>query len=62
MRLAEITLAAELAFGDREKSNRWLNKPNRLLGGKKPIELAQTASGAALVRRLLGTIEFGGVA
>ena len=61
-RLAEIREAAEQAFGDPEKAKRWLRKANRLLDGKKPIELVATASGTALVYRVLGAIEYGGLA
>jgi putative toxin-antitoxin system antitoxin component (TIGR02293 family) len=62
MRLANVTLEAAQAFGNLDKAMRWLRKPNRVLGGDHPIELIATEPGAALVRRALGTIEYGGVA
>lgn len=62
IRLAHITLQAENAFHDIDKAMRWLRKPNRVLRGEKPIDLIATEPGAALVRRALGTIEYGGVA
>jgi putative toxin-antitoxin system antitoxin component (TIGR02293 family) len=62
MRLAQIALEAAQAFGDRDKALRWLRKPNRLLGGEKPMELITTEPGTILVRRALGMVEYGGVA
>lgn len=61
MRLANITLEAAQAFGDLEKAMRWLRKPNRVLGLEKPLELIATEPGVALVRRTIGTIEYGGL-
>ena len=61
MRFAEATRMATNAFGDLEKATRWLRKPNRALGGEKPIDLLTTACGAALVRQLLGNVEYGGI-
>jgi putative toxin-antitoxin system antitoxin component (TIGR02293 family) len=61
MRLANITLEAAQAFGDLEKAMRWLRKPNRVLGLEKPLDLIATEPGVALVRRALGTIEYGGL-
>jgi len=62
MRLAQITLESARAFGALDKAMRWLRKPNRVLGGEKPLDLIATEPGAVLVRRVLGTIEYGGVA
>jgi len=61
MRLVEATRAATRAFGDPKKAVRWLRKPNRVLGGEKPIDQLTTARGAAVVRQLLGNIECGGI-
>ena len=61
-RLAQITLETAQAFGALDKAMRWLRKANRVLGGEKPLDLIATEPGAALVRRVLGTIEYGGVA
>jgi len=62
MRLADGTLDAVAAFGDREKAVRWLSKPNRTLGGRKPLDLLATPDDAALFRQLLGNVAYGGVA
>ncbi|MEA2785253.1 MAG: hypothetical protein QOF71_1357 [Candidatus Eremiobacteraeota bacterium] len=61
-RIAAGTREAVQAFGDLEKAARWLRKPNGALGGAKPIELLATAHGTALVRQILGIIEYGGIA
>ena len=60
--LAQVTLDAERAFGDRERALRWLQKPNRILGGEKPLDLIATTDGIGLVRYALGFVEYGGVA
>ncbi len=60
--LAQVTLEAERAFGDRAKAMRWLRKPNRILGGETPLDLIATAAGIARVRYALGLVEYGGVA
>ncbi|MBV8369054.1 MAG: DUF2384 domain-containing protein [Candidatus Eremiobacteraeota bacterium] len=62
MRLAQVTLEAARAFGALDKAMRWLRKANRVLGGERPLDLIATEPGTALVRRVLGTIEYGGVA
>ncbi len=62
MRLAQITLEAAQAFGALDLAMRWLRKANRVLGGAKPLDLIATEPGTVLVRRVLGTIEYGGLA
>lgn len=62
VRLAQLTIEAAHAFGDLDKAMRWLRKPNRLLGGEKPLELIATEPGTAMVRTALGAVEYGGVA
>jgi putative toxin-antitoxin system antitoxin component (TIGR02293 family) len=62
VRLAQITRHADRAFGDLQKALRWMRKSNRAMAGQKPIDLIATEPGAALVRQVLGTIEYGGVA
>lgn len=54
------TVAKGLAvFEDRDKFNRWLQKENRALKGKKPFELLHTPTGIKLVNQILGRIEEG---
>ena len=62
MRLLRIVAEAVDAIGDREKALRWLRKPNRALGGKKPLEVIATERGTAMVRQSLAAIAYGGVA
>jgi putative toxin-antitoxin system antitoxin component (TIGR02293 family) len=58
MRLAEIAAWAAEIFGE-EGARRWLEEPNRALGGSSPIALLDTDVGAELVRDVLGRIEHG---
>ncbi len=53
-----ISLANE-TLGSREKSHRWLRKPNKALGGIAPLELLDTDGGARLVEQVLGRIAYG---
>lgn len=46
-------------FEDRDKFNRWLQKENKALKGKKPFELLSTPTGIKLVNQILGRIEEG---
>jgi putative toxin-antitoxin system antitoxin component (TIGR02293 family) len=59
LRLARIATQADRVFGDREKSARWLRKPNRAAGQQAPIVLLETETGAKLVEDLLVRIEYG---
>ncbi len=61
VRLAQIVVDAAQAFGDVDKAFAWLRKPNRVMGGERPIDLIATEPGAALVRQGLGVIEYGGL-
>lgn len=46
-------------FEDRDKFNRWLQKENRALKGKKPFELLNTPTGIKLVNQILVRMEEG---
>jgi putative toxin-antitoxin system antitoxin component (TIGR02293 family) len=46
-------------FEDSNKLKRWLQKENRALSGRKPIELLNTPTGINMVNRVLGRIEEG---
>ncbi len=46
-------------FEDRDKFNRWLQKENRALKGKKPFELLNTPTGIKLVNQILVRLEEG---
>jgi putative toxin-antitoxin system antitoxin component (TIGR02293 family) len=58
-RLARLLVRAEEALGDLEKSRRWLTRPNRSLGGNRPLTLLDSDAGALAVERVLGRIEHG---
>lgn len=58
-RLARLIVRAEKAFGDDDKAHRWLAKPNRALGGARPLALLDSDAGALTVERILGRIEHG---
>ncbi len=58
-RLARVYSAAETVFGSPENAKRWMNKPNRALGGLTPIKALETDIGAAEVVNVLGRIEYG---
>ena len=62
MRLMRITVEANEAFGDPAKAMAWMRRPNSALLGKTPLDMIVTEAGAALVRRSLGVIAYGGVA
>lgn len=59
MRLTHVHELAVDVFGSNEKAKRWLKKPARGLGGRIPIEYADTYIGANEVIKLLGRIDHG---
>ena len=58
-RLARLVVRAEEALGDPGKAHRWLTRPNRALGGHRPLTLLDSDAGARMVERILGRIEHG---
>ena len=58
-RLVRLLVRAEAALGDTEKAHRWLSRPNRALGGQRPLTLLDSDAGALAVERVLGRIEHG---
>jgi putative toxin-antitoxin system antitoxin component (TIGR02293 family) len=61
MRVADIIRMAEGSFGGREAATRWLKTANRGLGGATPLSMLDTEPGAGEVRRILSSIDYGGV-
>jgi putative toxin-antitoxin system antitoxin component (TIGR02293 family) len=61
VRVAEFTRIAEESFGGREAARRWLKTANLALGGATPLSMLDTEPGAAEVRRILASINYGGV-
>jgi putative toxin-antitoxin system antitoxin component (TIGR02293 family) len=62
VRLTRIQAIAEDVFGDVEKANRWLREALGILGGKPPLEVARTDSGARVVEQILAKIDWGAAA
>ena len=61
MRVADITRMAEDTFGGREPATTWLKSTNRALAGVTPLSMLDTEPGAGEVRRVLSSINHGGV-
>ena len=59
LRLTQVYEMAADVFGGSEKARRWLKKPARGLGGRIPLEYADTYIGANEVIKLLGRIDHG---
>lgn len=59
LRLAQVYDMALDVFGSQKKAETWLKKPARGLGGKVPLEYADTDLGAHEVINLLGRIDHG---
>lgn len=60
MRVADVTRMAQETFGGREAAARWLKTPNLALRGAAPLSMLDTEPGAAEVRRVLSSIDYGG--
>ena len=60
-RLARIVVLAKHYLGDAEAASRWLQRPNRALGGDSPLDLLDTELGARAVENVLGRIAYGGI-
>lgn len=59
VRLARIAALAEEVLGDADKAGRWLQKPNRALGGQVPLGQLGTELGGRQVEDVLGRIAHG---
>jgi putative toxin-antitoxin system antitoxin component (TIGR02293 family) len=60
LRLAKLFDKATQVFGNKESvAAGWFKKPARGLGGRTPLEMAQTEIGASEVQALLTRIEHG---
>lgn len=49
----------EMVGGDQETARAWFKHPKRALGGKTPLEFADTELGAREVEDLLGRLKHG---
>lgn len=59
VRVARIAGLAEQVFGDRESAWAWLGRAKRQFGGRSPLQLLATETGAKLVEELLYRIDDG---
>jgi len=57
--IAKVVQHAWQVFRDEAKVKRWMNRENRALNNKKPVELFDTLSGIVMVDDILGRIEEG---
>lgn len=57
--IAETLAKGLTVFEDPAKLRRWLQKENRALEGKKPIDFLTIPTGIKMINRLLGRIEEG---
>lgn len=58
----EIRTMATRTFGDEQKAEAWLRGPLAELNGVSPLDVAATEQGAALIKTILGKIEWGAAA
>jgi putative toxin-antitoxin system antitoxin component (TIGR02293 family) len=56
---ASIEALACDVLGGRDKASRWLDTPNKALGGRKPLDLLDTELGVREVEEILGRIDCG---
>jgi putative toxin-antitoxin system antitoxin component (TIGR02293 family) len=59
IRELEIKTLADRVFGDEQKAEAWLLRPNPSLSGQKPSDLLSDELGTALVREMLEQIDHG---
>jgi hypothetical protein len=59
IRILDIRALADRVFGDEQKADDWLHRPNRSLSGQKPVDLLNDELGAAVVREMLEQIDHG---
>jgi hypothetical protein len=59
IRLLDIRTLAERVFGDADKVEAWLTRPNSSLSNQKPIDLLEDELGTAVVREMLERIDNG---
>ena len=57
--LAPVLARAIEVFGNSEKATRWMERPNRALSQKTPVQMLSTPAGRKEVEELLGRIEYG---
>ena len=58
-RIAALYDRAVEVLGNRERARAWFKGPKKALGGKTPLQYADTEPGAREVENLLGRLEYG---
>jgi putative toxin-antitoxin system antitoxin component (TIGR02293 family) len=59
VRFARVVAQAKDTFDDLSKAATWLQTPNRVLKGQRPIDLLDTDAGVQQVETVLGRIAYG---
>ena len=59
VRLMRLYERAKEVLGNHEHARAWLNRPLHVLGGRTPLDFAQTEPGAREVENVLGRFEDG---
>jgi putative toxin-antitoxin system antitoxin component (TIGR02293 family) len=59
VRTLEIKTLADRVFGEEERAQAWLHRPNTSLSGLRPADLLTDELGAAVVREMLERIDHG---
>lgn len=59
IRKLEIKTLTDRVFGDEQKAEAWLQRPNPALSGQKPADLLKDELGTAVVREMLERIDHG---
>jgi hypothetical protein len=59
IRRLDIKTLADRIFGDEDRAEAWLERPNASLSGQKPADLLKDELGAAVVREMLERIDHG---
>jgi len=59
VRLLDISTLATRVFGDAERAEAWLTRPNASLSGQRPLDLVKDELGASVVREMLEQIDHG---
>jgi putative toxin-antitoxin system antitoxin component (TIGR02293 family) len=59
VRMLDISTLAARVFGDAERAEAWLTRPNTSLSRQRPLDLVRDELGTAVVREMLEQIDHG---
>ena len=59
LRIARVYARAAEVFGDRQRGETWMARPNPALGGHAPAQLLDSETGARAIEQVLGQMEHG---